>query len=145
MYCPPESGNIEPSSAKAKAAHIEINAPMTQTKKNNAGCGKGPAMSFAVRKIDEPMMPPASSRTESRSDSPRTRPGEESVAAEAFVVGCTVAVLVGSMRYPIPSSSGDSRGDPHCRQITAAQSPQVRGSVTSRAHCGQYSAGGLAS
>lgn len=41
--------------------------------------------------------------------------------------------------YPIPSSSGDSRGVPQSRQITAEQSPQVSGSVTSTAHAGQYS------
>src|SRR5580704_2829167 len=41
----------------------------------------------------------------------------------------------------MPRSSDDSSGVPHCRQITAAQSPQVSGSATSRAHCGQYSTG----
>src|SRR5262244_714695 len=39
--------------------------------------------------------------------------------------------------YPIPSSSGDSRGVPQRRQITAEQSPQVNGSVTSSAQLGQ--------
>jgi hypothetical protein len=32
-------------------------------------------MSFAVRKIEDPMMPLTSSRTESRRESPRTRLG----------------------------------------------------------------------
>ena len=41
------------------------------------------------------------------------------------------------MAYPMPNSSGDSSGVPHWRQITAEQSPQVSGSVTSRAHLGQ--------
>jgi len=38
----------------------------------------------------------------------------------------------------MPSSSADSRGVPHRRQITAEQSPQVSGSVTSTAQFGQY-------
>src|SRR5580704_7468171 len=76
-YCPPEEGNIDPISAKAKAAHIEISAPITHTSRNSTGCGNGPAMSFAVRKIDDPMMPPASSSTESSSESPRTSEGCE--------------------------------------------------------------------
>src|SRR5258708_12414018 len=42
--------------------------------------------------------------------------------------------------YPIPSSSEDSSGVPHRRQITAEQSPQVRGSLTSTAQTGQYNA-----
>src|SRR5215475_6206929 len=131
---------MAPSSAKAKAAHIEINAPITHTRKNKAGCGKGPAMSFAVRKIDDPIMPPASSRTESSSDNPRIRPAEE-----LFEAVFSSAAMEGSMRYPIPRSSGDSSGEPHCRQMTAAQSPQTRGLDTSRAHCGQYKPGGLVS
>src|SRR5258708_30737744 len=40
--------------------------------------------------------------------------------------------------YPIPSSSEDSSGVPHRRQITAEQSPQVRGSLTSTDQNGQY-------
>jgi hypothetical protein len=40
--------------------------------------------------------------------------------------------------YPIPNSSGDSSGVPQRRQITAEQSPQVSGSVTSSAQFGQY-------
>jgi hypothetical protein len=39
--------------------------------------------------------------------------------------------------YPIANSSGDSSGVPQMRQITAEQSPQVRGSVTSLAQVGQ--------
>ena len=37
----------------------------------------------------------------------------------------------------MPNSSGDSSGVPQTRQITAEQSPQVKGSVTSRAQFGQ--------
>src|SRR5579862_422355 len=132
-YCPPESGNIDPSSANAKAAHIEITAPKIQTRKNSAGCGSGPAISFAVKNIEEPMIPPASNRIESSRDSPRTRLGFVS-----DVAGTASCETEGdSIRYPIPSSSGDSSGVPQRRQITAAQSPQVSGSVTSHAHCGQ--------
>ena len=43
----------------------------------------------------------------------------------------------GSLYYPIPSSSGDSSGVPQRRQMTAEQSPQVSGSVTSWLHRGQ--------
>jgi hypothetical protein len=39
--------------------------------------------------------------------------------------------------YPIANSSGDSSVVPQVRQITAEQSPQVRGSVTSLAQVGQ--------
>ncbi|HYL14249.1 MAG TPA: hypothetical protein VEV41_14500 [Terriglobales bacterium] len=41
------------------------------------------------------------------------------------------------MGYPIPRSSADSRGVPQRLQITAEQSPQVSGSVTSSAQFGQ--------
>src|SRR5208282_6319634 len=75
MYCPPESGNMEPSSAKATQAHSEITPPRTHTRKNSFGFGKGPAISLAVRKIEEPMMPLTSSSTESSRPSPRTRLG----------------------------------------------------------------------
>src|SRR5580704_18683813 len=132
MYCPPESGNIEPSSAKATQAHREITPPSAQTSRNSNGWGSGPAISLAVRKIEDPIMPPASNNTESRRDSPRTRLGWESFFAVAD--GETVGRLIG---YPIPSSSGDSSGVPQRRQMTAEQSPQVRGSVTSWAHRGQ--------
>src|SRR5579885_2957417 len=75
MYCPPESGNIDPSSAKAKHEHNEINAPSTHTSRNSAGWGSGVAMSFAVRKIDDPMIPLTSNNTESSRLSPRTSVG----------------------------------------------------------------------
>src|SRR5215471_19441092 len=75
MYCPPESGNIEPNSAKATHAHRGMAPPKTQTRKYQTGCGSGPAISFAVRKIDEPMIPLTRSKTESSRLSPRTRPG----------------------------------------------------------------------
>src|ERR1700681_720216 len=132
---------MEPSSAKATQAHREITPPRTQTRRNNNGCGRGLAMSFAVRKIEEPIMPPASSNTESSNDRPRTRVG---VASE----GLTMAegeTVKGSIIYPIPSSSGDSSGVPQRRQITAEQSPQVRGSMTSWLHRGQYSGSGSGS
>ncbi|MGH9498632.1 MAG: hypothetical protein ACRD3L_05770 [Terriglobales bacterium] len=41
------------------------------------------------------------------------------------------------MPHPIPNSSEDSSGVPQRRQMTAEQSPQVSGSVTSAAHLGQ--------
>src|SRR5579863_5493606 len=78
MYCPPESGNIDPSSAKAKQAHSEIRAPNTQTSRNKTGCGRGPAISLAVRKIDDPMMPLTNRSTESSRLSPRTSVGLDS-------------------------------------------------------------------
>jgi len=43
----------------------------------------------------------------------------------------------GNVNHPIPKSAEDSNGVPHTRQITAEQSPQIRGSVTSQAHLGQ--------
>lgn len=42
--------------------------------------------------------------------------------------------------HPMPSSSEDSRGVPQRRQMTAEQSPQVKGSRTSTAQTGQYKA-----
>jgi hypothetical protein len=39
--------------------------------------------------------------------------------------------------YPMPNSSEDSRGLPQRRQMTAEQSPQVNGSLTSSVHKGQ--------
>jgi len=39
--------------------------------------------------------------------------------------------------HPIPKSADDSNGVPHTRHITAEQSPQIRGSVTSQAQLGQ--------
>src|SRR5215470_5823554 len=120
MYCPPESGNIDPSSAKAKAAHIEISAPNIQTRKNRAGWGRGPAISFAVRKIDEPIMPPASNSTESSKESPRTRLGLESVTefgdSDAIVGDSTF--IRSQVRLEIPTachSAGKSQRSSHRR------------------------------
>src|SRR5205823_11404583 len=101
------------------------------------GCGKGVAMSLAVRKIEEPMIPLTSSRTESSNDRPRISDGCE-LCLEGFSAGAdcdAIGVLIG---YPIPSSSGDSSGVPHVLQMTAEQSPHVSGSVTSLAQFGQY-------
>src|SRR5713101_4468276 len=42
--------------------------------------------------------------------------------------------------HPMPNSSEDSSGVPQRRQITAEQSPQVSGSLTSTAQTGQYNA-----
>jgi hypothetical protein len=39
--------------------------------------------------------------------------------------------------HPMPSSSEDSNGVPQRRQMTAEQSPQVSGSLTSTAQTGQ--------
>ena len=66
---------MDPSSANATQAHKEIAPPRTHTRKNNVGFGKGPAISLAVRKIEEPMMPLTSNSTESSKPSPRTRLG----------------------------------------------------------------------
>jgi hypothetical protein len=44
--------------------------------------------------------------------------------------------------HPIPRSSAASSGVPHTRQITAEQSPQISGSLISRAQLGQYRASG---
>src|ERR1700704_3253104 len=134
MYWPPESGNIDPSSANAAQAHKEIAPPKIHTRKNQNGCGRGPAISCAERKIEEPMMPLTSNSTESSRLSPRTRLG--------FSPGASVCANCGAerelIRYPIPSSSEDSSGVPHRRQITEAQSPHVSGSATSTAQTGQY-------
>ncbi|HEU4983542.1 MAG TPA: hypothetical protein VFT88_12745, partial [Acidobacteriaceae bacterium] len=40
--------------------------------------------------------------------------------------------------YPKPSSSADSSGVPHTRQITAEQSPHTSGSLTARAQRGHH-------
>ncbi|MGA9039090.1 MAG: hypothetical protein WB421_01020 [Terriglobales bacterium] len=45
-------------------------------------------------------------------------------------------MFIGSI-YPMPNSSDDSSGLPQRRQITAEQSPQVSGSLTSSVHNGQ--------
>src|SRR6202035_2173806 len=139
MYWPPESGNIEPSSAKATQPNSEIMPPSTQTPRNRIGCGSGPAMSFAVRKIDEPMMPLARSRTESSSVSPRIRVG----SASDFVDGGDATGI--PIDQPMPNSSADSSGVPQRRQMTAEQSPQVSGSRTSAAHFGSKSRSGSCS
>src|SRR5215470_777703 len=75
MYWPPESGNIEPSSAKATHAQSEISPPRIHTRKNSFGLGSGPAMSLAVRKMEEPMIPLTRRSTESSRESPRIRVG----------------------------------------------------------------------
>src|SRR5882672_4305441 len=99
MYCPPESGNIDPSSAKAAQAHSEIAPPRIQTRKNQNGWGNGPAMSLAVRKIEEPMMPLTSSRTESSRLSPRTRLGfSRGFSARAEETG---AEVISTIPYPV--------------------------------------------
>jgi hypothetical protein len=41
------------------------------------------------------------------------------------------------LRHPMPSSSEDSSGVPQRRQMTAEQSPQDNGSLTSAAQTGQ--------
>jgi hypothetical protein len=89
-------------------------------------------MSFAVRKIDEPITPPTSNNTESSKVRPRTSVGPDS--AWITEVG---EVVASPMDQPIPNSSADSRGVPQRRQMTAEQSPQVKGSETSTAHFGQ--------
>src|SRR5262252_4260554 len=133
MYWPPESGNIEPSSAKATQAHSEITPPKTHTRKNQSGCGRGPAISLAVRNIDEPIMPLTSKSTESSRLRPRMR-----LAGGLDVSDCgTWKTGVEGISYPMPSSSDDSSGVPQRRQMMAEQSRQVSGSPTSTAHSGQ--------
>src|ERR1700739_2779034 len=119
MYCPPESGNIDPNSANAKQAQREIRAPSTQTKTKSTGCGSGVAISFAVRKIDDPMIPLTSKSTESSRPSPRI---SEGLGLEFSGVWAVIAGKAGEDSiYPIPSSSGFSSGVPHRREITAEQ------------------------
>ena len=109
--------------------------PSTHTRKNSIGLGRGPAISLAVRKMEEPMMPLTSSSTESSRVRPRIRVGLLSVGVS---VGCVVAGSpIGRVSYPMPSSSGDSSGVPHWRQMMAPQSPQASGSGTSLAQSGQ--------
>src|SRR5579864_998690 len=88
MYWPPESGNMEPNSANAKQAHNEIKAPSTHTDRNRTGCGSGPEISFAVRKMEDPMIPLTSRRTESSSPSPRTRVG---FSSDDFSAGLVIS------------------------------------------------------
>src|SRR5689334_19287852 len=63
---------MPPSSAKAKHASSAMPMPTTQTVRKSQGCRVLMATSLAVRKMPEPMMPPASNRMESVSESPRT-------------------------------------------------------------------------
>jgi hypothetical protein len=77
---------MEPSSAKATQAQREIAPPRIHTRKNNFGFGNGPAISFAVKKMEEPITPLTSSNTESSKVSPRTR------------LGCSVGALISSVR-----------------------------------------------
>src|SRR6202521_2152775 len=105
MYCPPQSGNIEPNSANAKQAQSEISAPNTHTRRNSPGCGNGPAISFAVRKIDDPITPLTSSSTESSRPSPRTSVGFESGGVEAGLSdpdnGTSLAGRTATIRFPV--------------------------------------------
>ncbi len=83
-------------------------------------------------------MPLTSSSTESSRLSPRTRDGcsfEDEPIREKR--GRSSGARGTGFHYPIPSSSEDSSGVPHRRQITDEQSPQVRGSFTSCAQFGQ--------
>ena len=93
-------------------------------------------MSLAVRNIEEPMIPLTNNRTESTRDRPRISEGWEDAGEFCDGADCEAEGIL--IRYPIPSSSEDSRGVPQVRQITAEQSPQVSGSVTSLAQFGQY-------
>ena len=101
---------MDPSSAKATQPNSEITPPITHTSKNSMGCGKGPAISFAVRKIEEPMMPLTNSRTESSRLSPRTSVGWPGVESEFAGRGSAVVVAGESIiRFPtrrkIPAAS----------------------------------------
>src|SRR2546426_1043985 len=62
---------MAPSSAKAKEASMVTTRPATQTPRKSAVEPVLAAISFAVRKIPEPMMPLASNRMESSRDNPR--------------------------------------------------------------------------
>src|SRR4051812_43851280 len=63
---------MPPSSAKAKHASSAMPMPTTQTVRKSQGCRVLMATSLAVRKMPEPMMPPASNRMESVRESRRT-------------------------------------------------------------------------
>ena len=78
---------------------------MTHTNRNSMGCGKGPAISLAVRKIEEPMMPLTSSSTESSRLSPRTRVvwGCESDAGFS-VVGAAESIIRFRVRREIQAA-----------------------------------------
>src|SRR6476661_7276575 len=61
-----------PNSAKAKQASSVMHTPTIHTARNSHGCRVLIAMFLAVRKMPEPMIPPASRRMESVRESPRT-------------------------------------------------------------------------
>jgi hypothetical protein len=63
---------MAPSSAKAKHASSVMTMPMPQTLRNSQGRRVLVATSCAVRKMPDPMIPPASSRMESVRESLRT-------------------------------------------------------------------------
>src|SRR5437762_2602904 len=63
---------MAPISAKAKQASMVITPPMAHMERNNNGERVFPAISLAVRKIPEPMIPLARSRMESSKESSRT-------------------------------------------------------------------------
>src|SRR4051794_12485647 len=90
-------------------------APRTQTSRNSTGWGNGPAMSFAVKKIDEPMMPPTSKRTESSRLSPRTRLGDSDFPANgddtegALIIGLSHPQFVGRLERSSAASADDGR------------------------------------
>src|SRR5271155_801465 len=115
-YCPPESGNIVPSSAKAKQAHMEINPPSTHTKRKSDGCGSGPAISFAVRKMDEPITPPPNNKTESSSVRPRTsvgRPSMVKAGGDATGVSTIPSLIRRRIRAECHSAGKSPRSNPH--------------------------------
>src|SRR5207302_10986680 len=73
----------------------------------------------------------------------RTASGRESACTNVgSAAAATLAVVI--YGYPIASSSDDSSGVPQTRQITDEQSPQVSGSSTGFAQCGQYKLTGCA-
>lgn len=64
-------------------------------------------------------------------------PQTQRALAGLAVDGVSFVLGIAPPRHPIPSSSTFSSGVPHLRQITAPQSPQTRGSVTSIWQLGQ--------
>src|SRR5581483_1770900 len=124
---------MEPSSANAAQPAKEMAAPNSHTSRNQKGCGSTPAMSFAVRKMDDPMMPLTSRSTESSRLRSRNREGLDSDEA----LGSALVTMGEFIDYPMPSSSGDSRGVPQRGQMIEPQSPHVRGFGTSWAQFGQ--------
>ena len=88
-------------------------------------------MSFAVRKIDEPMMPPTSNSTESSRLSPRTRLGDSDFVVDGDETeGRLILVIhpqfVGRFERSSTASADDGRA------VAASE-----GSVTSWLHRGQ--------